>query len=145
MPDTAPHPGQCLCGAVTFTVAAEPVGARQCWCRDCQRIASGSATANVLFPRDAVRYTGPITEYEKVADSGNRVARGFCAQCGSQMYSRIKEPAAPLIRVRAGTLDDPGAFPPQAIIWAASAPAWAVLDPAIPHFPKAPPASSAVK
>lgn len=52
---TAPHTGQCLCGQVRFTINADPLGARMCWCRDCQRIASGSATVNVLFPEDAVR------------------------------------------------------------------------------------------
>jgi len=52
------HVGKCLCGQIQFSIDAEPQGARMCWCRDCQRIASGSATINVLFPEEAVRYTG---------------------------------------------------------------------------------------
>jgi len=128
-----PHTGQCLCGQVRFTASAEPLGARMCWCRDCQRIASGSATVNVLFPEEAVVYEGAVSTIELVADSGNRVERGFCPQCGAQMYSKTLEPAGMPIRVRAGTLDDPELIAPQAIIWAASAPRWAVLDPALPH------------
>lgn len=114
------------------------MSARMCWCRDCQRIASGSATVNVLFPEEAVAYEGDIITFEMIADSGNRVERGFCPNCGAQMYSRTIEPADLPMRVRAGTLDNPELMPPQAIIWTTSAPSWAQLDPALPHHPKGP-------
>jgi len=131
--------GHCLCGAVHYEINAQPLGARACWCRDCQRIASGSATVNVLFPEEAVRFEGNISTLQSIADSGNRVERGFCPACGSQIYSKTIEPAGLPMRIRAGTLDDPELMAPQAIIWASSAPSWATLDPSIPHYPKAPP------
>lgn len=133
-----PHTGHCFCGDVTFTIAGAPVGCRMCWCRDCQYIASGSGTVNVLFAEEAVRYSGDVTRITKTADSGNTVERGFCPTCGSQMYSRTVEPAGLPIRVRAGTLDDPELMAPTAIIWAASAPAWARLDPQLPHHAQGP-------
>lgn len=132
------HHGQCLCGQVRFTIDAQPQGARMCWCRDCQRIASGSATVNVLFEEAAVHYEGTVATFDMVADSGNRVERGFCPSCGSQMYSRTVEPAGLPMRVRAGTLDDPEIAPPTAIIWADSAPSWAPLDPRLPRHPRGP-------
>jgi hypothetical protein len=132
------HTGQCLCGQVTFTIDAEPVGARMCWCRDCQRIASGSATVNVLFPEEAVHYSGSLSKFEMVADSGNTVERGFCPKCGAQMYSRTVTPKGMPMRVRAGTLDDPELMAPTALIWVESAPSWAALDPALPRHRKGP-------
>ena len=133
------HNGQCLCGQVSFTIDADPVGARYCWCRDCQRIASGSPTVNVLFPEEAVTYSGEMTKLELVADSGNTVERGFCPTCGSQMYSRTVKPAGTMpMRVRAGTLDDPNLMAPSAIIWAESAPDWAVFDPDMPRHERGP-------
>ena len=132
------HTGHCFCGQVRYTIAADPVGARSCWCRDCQYIASGSATSNVLFPEEAVRFSGEITTLTKTADSGNTVERGFCPKCGSQMYSRTVEPKGAPIRIRAGTLDDPELMAPQALIWTDSAPSWAALDPRLPHHPKGP-------
>ena len=130
------HRGQCLCGQVSFTIDAEPLGARMCWCRDCQRIACGSATVNVVFPEAAVRYEGEMSTIRLTADSGNTVERGFCPQCGAQMYSKTLAPSGLPMRVRAGTLDDPELIAPTAIIWTASAPGWAILDPDLPHYPK---------
>jgi hypothetical protein len=130
------HTGQCFCGQVRFTVDTDPLGARMCWCRDCQRIASGSATVNVLFPEGAVTYSGEITPILKIADSGNTVERGFCPKCGSQMYSKTIEPQGLPMRVRAGTLDDPELIAPQAVIWTSSAPSWVVFDPKLPRYAK---------
>ncbi len=132
------HTGHCLCGQVRFTAEAEPVGARICWCRDCQYIASGSGTVNVLFPEEAVRYEGEVGTFRMTADNGNTVERGFCTGCGAQMYSRTVEPKGLPMRIRAGTLDDPELMAPTAIIWTESAPSWATLDPGLPHFPKGP-------
>jgi hypothetical protein len=117
--------GGCFCGEVTFTIAGEPEGARFCWCRDCQRIASGSATVNVLFDEQTVAYSGNMTQISRVADSGNTVERGFCSVCGSQMFSRTVEGPPMPMRIRAGTLDDPEICPPSMIIWGSSAPSWA--------------------
>lgn len=133
-----PHTGHCFCGQVTYAIDADPIGCRICWCRDCQYIASGSATVNVLFPEAAVAFSGSITKLTKVADSGNTVERGFCPTCGSQMYSRTVKPDGMPMRIRAGTLDNRDLMAPTAIIWAGSAPGWAILDPHLPQHAKGP-------
>jgi hypothetical protein len=132
------HKGHCLCGQVTFSIAAQPLAARMCWCTDCQRIASGSATVNVLFPEEAAVYEGDVTTIRLTVDSGNVVERGFCPKCGSQMFSRTINPPDLPIRVRAGTLDNPELIAPQAIIWADSAPDWVVFDPKLPRHSRGP-------
>ncbi len=135
-----PHHGGCLCGAIRYSAAVEPIGARMCWCRDCQYIASGSATVNVLFPDDAVEFSGEVSLFVRVADSGNTVHRGFCPTCGAQIYSRTVQPKGAPIRIRAGTLDNPELCAPSAVIWADSAPSWAPMDPSLPRHGKGPPA-----
>ena len=132
------HTGQCLCGQVRYTIDAEPLGARICWCRDCQRIASGSPTVNVLFPEEAVRFEGEMGRFRRIADSGNEVERGFCSGCGAQIYSRTLQPVGTPIRIRSGTLDNPDLMAPTAIIWASKAPAWAELDPNLPQHVEGP-------
>lgn len=136
------HTGSCFCGQAHYTITAEPQGARTCWCIDCQKIASGSATNNVLFPEDSVTFEGEITEIEKIADSGNTIRRGFCPTCGSQMYSRTTDPVGAPIRIRAGTLDNRELMAPQDVIFTASAPSWAVFDTKLPQHAKAAPAKA---
>ncbi|MEO8298682.1 MAG: GFA family protein [Burkholderiales bacterium] len=136
---TTLHTGGCLCGQVRFRIAAEAGPSRYCWCRDCQRLA-GNGTANVIFPSAAIEITGQVAQYVKPADSGNQVTRRFCPQCGTQLFSDSSGRPG-LTVVRLGTLDEPSSVRPAAHIWAASAPRWASLDPALARFEHAPPAA----
>lgn len=132
--------GGCLCRAVRYTIAAEPIGTRVCWCRDCQYFAAGSATVNVIFPASALTITGPLRDYASDAQSGNRMRRQFCEQCGSPVTSAA-DVRPQVIIVRAGTLDDPKWAQPSMTIWTDSAPTWANIDESLPQCPKqAPPA-----
>lgn len=132
-----PVAGGCFCGGVRYTVAAEPVAVRTCWCRDCQYLGAGSATVNVFFPAEAVAITGPLARFDSIADSGSPMIRTFCPVCGTQVTTASA--ARPdVLGLRVGTLDDPSAFSPQVTIWTGSAPHWAPIDRAIPHDPGQP-------
>src|SRR6476469_6867644 len=98
--------GGCLCGAVRYAFTAEPIMTRTCWCRVCQHLASGNASVNVVFPKDALSLTGELKDFQSTADSGNRMHRRFCPSCGTQVFSE-SEARPHLIIARAGTLDDP--------------------------------------
>lgn len=126
--------GGCLCKAVRFTIDAEPMAARMCWCRLCQYLGGGSATVNVCFPADRLALEGEVRWHDSLADSGNHMRRGFCPECGTPLFSvAIARPH--LSFVRAGALDDPALIGPQAIIWTGMAPDWAHHDPELPHYP----------
>ena len=124
----------CLCGAIRMEIAAEPMAARTCWCRLCQYLGAGTAGVNVCFPTDAVTITGEIRHYASLADSGNRMQRGFCPNCGTPLTSAA-ESRPHLLFVRAGALDDPELMGPQATIWTSAAPSWACISDAIPSYP----------
>lgn len=111
---------------------------RQCWCRLCRALAAGNATVNVAFPTSAVRIHGTLGDYVSLADSGNRMHRGFCLACGTPVTSSAESRPHVLI-VRAGALDEPDRFAPQMNIWTGSAPEWACLDPALPALTGQPP------
>jgi len=121
--------GRCLCGAVTFTIATEPLATRVCWCRDCQHLAA-NGTVNMLVPAEALVVSGALAEHTKTADSGNEVTRQFCPRCGTHLFARSS--GRPQFRVvRTGNLDEPSSVDPKMNIWSSSAPRWACLDPAL--------------
>ncbi len=133
------HTGQCLCGAVTISIGSDPIGARTCWCRDCQKFGGGNGTTNAFFRVDDISFIGELTWYDSIADSGNSTRRAFCPLCGSHVFTQGA--GAPHLRgVRLSMLDDTNVIAPQAVIWTDSAPRWAAIDPSLPRFPKAPPA-----
>ena len=130
--------GGCLCGAVRYAASAAPLTARICWCRVCQYFAAGNGSLNAVFARDSLTITGALSRWSSLADSGNHMRRSFCPKCGVQLFSEAEE-RPQLIIVRAGTLDDPSRVRPEGMIWTASAPAWAYLDPKLPQFAGQPP------
>jgi len=130
--------GGCLCRAVRYSISAEPIVVRTCWCRVCQYIGAGSATVNLCFPSAALEVSGELREYRSVADSGNPMQRRFCPQCGTHLFtSTTIRPH--LIFVRAGTLDEPELAKPAMTIWTSSAPSWACFDERIPKVERQPP------
>jgi hypothetical protein len=133
------HAGRCLCGNVTLTIASDPIGARTCWCRDCQKFGGGNGTTNAFFPADSISQTGELSWYESTADSGNQTQRAFCPNCGSHVFT--KGSGRPdMCGVRVSILDNSDLVAPYAVIWTDSAPKWAAFDDKVPHYPKAPPA-----
>lgn len=133
-----PHTAGCLCGAVRITVDAEPIAGRTCWCRLCQYLGAGSGTTNVAFPTAAITTVGEVRWHYSVADSGNRMKRGFCPTCGTPIFTG-GETRPDLIMIRAGALDDPNLCPPQSTIWTSAAPEWACFDPDLPQVERQPP------
>ncbi|MCJ2186384.1 GFA family protein [Novosphingobium beihaiensis] len=130
---TAPYHGRCNCGAVTATFASEPLWVRQCWCRQCQRAAAGSATVNALFPIEGMTLAGEVAWKAYDAASGNTVEQGFCPSCGTPIFGRNSSRKDSLV-VRLGFLDAGHGLKPSSVIWLDEAPAWAVIDPALEQF-----------
>lgn len=77
------HKGSCLCGAVSFEVAAELAPVDACHCSQCRK-QSGHFWVSTDTPRDAVTISGAdaLTWYK----ASDRVRRGFCSTCGSFLF-----------------------------------------------------------
>lgn len=133
--------GKCLCGAVSYKASSAPIVTRVCWCRLCQYIGAGSGTVNTCFARSSVIIEGSLRDFPSIADSGNRMHRRFCPDCGTHLISEA-ESRPHLIFIRSGTLDDPEIARPSVTIWTAEAPTWACISDSLPSFAgQAPPAA----
>lgn len=132
------YTGRCACGAVFASIRGEPFAVGQCWCRQCRRISSGSASNNALFQAADVVTTGDMAVHTYPADSGNTSIQSFCQGCGTPVLGQSS--AHPnVVAVKLGILDEPHDLRPAVAMWTSEAPAWAVIDPALPQFPKLPP------
>lgn len=127
----------CLCGKVRIAIEGEPLRTRTCWCRDCQYWAAGNGTTNALYRIEQISFTGEVSWYASVAESGTAMRRGWCPNCGTALFTGpALDPK--FLGVRAGAFDDPNLVRPTEVIWTESAPDWACLDPTLPHSPRQP-------
>lgn len=133
---TLPLTGGCLCGAVRYSVSAEPVMQAVCHCKNCQRQAGSAWSMIAGVPEAALTITGEPRTYEDHGESGAPVLRQFCSTCGSPLFSHVAA-AAGLVFIKAGTLDDPSGFAPQMQFWTKSKQPWVDLG-AVPAFETTP-------
>ena len=61
------YQGRCSCGKVVLAISGEPVATRQCWCRQCQRIAVGGPTHNAMFRTEHVAIEGTLASHAYLA------------------------------------------------------------------------------
>lgn len=129
--------GGCLCGAVRYE-GSEQKGGGHCHCIDCRKSSGTGHSSHMVVPEDSFRATGEVRFFDRPADSGNMVSRGFCPTCGSPVYS-TNSGMPGMVFVRASSLDDPGVFQPQMVAYAKRAVDWGSVDPALPTFEEMPP------
>jgi len=128
--------GGCLCGAVRYE-GQEAKGGGHCHCNDCRRSGGTGHCSHMVVPEDGFSLSGEVRFFDKPADSGNMVSRGFCPTCGSAVYSRNSGMPG-LVFVRASSLDDPEVFQPQMIVYSSRKPSWDHMDQALPAFAEMP-------
>jgi hypothetical protein len=129
--------GGCLCGAVRYQSAVGPQVVGHCHCVDCRKSSGTGHCTHVVIPEDAFTVSGEVKFYDRPADSGNIVSRGFCPTCGSAVYS-TNSGMPDMVFPRASSLDDPEIAKPQMVVYASRAPSWDHVDPELPAFPTMP-------
>jgi hypothetical protein len=116
--------GQCYCGAIGFEAEVDPGAVRICHCTDCQVTSGSLFRANIRARSGTFRsLRGSPRHYIKTAESGNKRALAFCAECGSGLYSTSPDdPNNYMLRV--GVLAERAAFRPAQQAWCSSALPW---------------------
>ncbi len=102
MASTSIRKGGCLCGAVQFEVPVPAPSFNICHCRMCRKWCSG--------PFMGVHCDGPAIFSDDSAitwfRSSEWAERGFCGQCGTNLFWRLADPATPIYVVSVEALED---------------------------------------
>ena len=130
--------GGCLCGEVRYEVTGNPHTCYSCHCRDCQYITGGSPNNAIYIPKAILKINrGKPSSYTSKSDSGSRITRFFCGNCGTSLYGE-SEIYQDSIVLKVGSLDDPSVFKPTMNVWVSSAQPWHYIDPDLPQYDKSP-------
>ncbi|MEL7546141.1 MAG: GFA family protein [Pseudomonadota bacterium] len=131
--------GQCLCGAVRYTLDGEPMVTAICHCTNCQRQSGAAFSVNLMAAEGQLSIEGDMLVFEDQADSGNVVYRKFCGRCGSPILSALSGMPG-VVALKAGTLDDPSTVAPSVQVFCDSKQNW-IEFPALIAFEKSPPSA----
>ena len=117
--------GGCHCGKVGYEADIDPEKVILCHCTDCQVI-SGTAFRTVVFVPESrfVLRKGNLRTYVKSADSGNKRAMAFCAECGTHIYATSVDGDDKVLGLRVGTARQRGELRPEKQYWCGSALDW---------------------
>ena len=128
--------GGCLCGAIRYEVTGDIGAAGYCHCADCRRVSGSAFGVSVRVAAAAFHIiSGTPRSFTKAGDSGRPVARHFCGDCGSPLFTL--PPLHPdVVFIKAGSLDDPSVVRPERQAWTRSRVDWAEIDPAITSYEK---------
>jgi hypothetical protein len=112
---SAPLAGGCLCGAIRYRCELPYRYAVHCHCGMCRKASGAAFMTWVCLSREDFAFT---KGKPKVRQSSDEVNRGFCAQCGAQIYMDYRD--SPTIDVSIGTLDHPETITVLDNIWVSS-------------------------
>jgi hypothetical protein len=134
--------GSCHCGDVTFEAEGDPEKVSVCHCTDCQTSTGSAFRTNIPVAGPAFKMLSgqPAIYVKTTAESGNPRAQGFCAKCGTPIYSTTPgDGPKPSYMVRIGTLRERDQLAPKVQNWFRSARPWVTGLAAVRKNEKAPP------
>ncbi len=128
-----PLKGSCQCGAVTYTVSAEPLFTYACHCHSCQKRTGSAFSLGLVIATEALRLEGALTPWSRVSEQGATNTRYSCASCGNIIYG-IGDTNPELAKLQPGTLEDTSAVEPEVHMWTVSMQPWLVLPERVHKF-----------
>jgi hypothetical protein len=106
-----PQSGGCLCGAIRYTVCAEPVRVTICHCTFCQKITGSAYLVEPVFRKEDVSFSGttPKAFVHRSDSSCKMVTVNFCEVCATKTHLDL-ERFPDVWGLFGGTFDDPNWF-----------------------------------
>ena len=120
--------GRCLCGAVSYELAVDPIATAVCHCDHCQRQSGGAFSVNLVAHESQLTVSGALSTYEETGenDDGSYVLRRLCGSCGSPIVSALVQTGG-MIAVEVGTFDDKSDVRPTVEAWCMDRQPWVEL------------------
>ncbi len=132
------YTAQCACGAVRFAFDKDPDFVAVCHCLDCKKASGGeAATFFAVRQDDFSLISGEPRQHHYIAESGKKLDRNFCPDCGARLFTSNLESFPGLVFVMLGSLDRPDLIAPKLEMFTKRRPIWAKpLD--LPQFESMP-------
>jgi hypothetical protein len=129
------HEGGCACGEVRYRLIGAPMFVHCCHCTSCQTETGSAFVLNALIESGRVETIAGTPEPVMIPSASGRGQQVWrCPACRIALWSNYGGANDLLRFVRIGTLDDPGALPPDVHIYTRSKLPWVALPQGVPAF-----------
>ncbi|WP_076363679.1 GFA family protein [Phaeovulum vinaykumarii] len=125
--------GRCTCGQVHYAMP-RPMFTHCCHCSWCQRESGSAFALNAIVETAALRIEGDLESVRLPSASGKGQEVQRCPSCRVALFSHYAGAGRALAFVRVGTLDAPGACPPDVHIFTSTALPWVVIPEGVRRF-----------
>lgn len=107
------YTARCACGAISFEFDTDPAFIAVCHCLDCKKASGGEAATFFGVPEEDFTLTsGKPKAFRYIAQSGKKLDRNFCPNCGARVFTSNLESFPGTIFVTIGSLDNPEGIEP---------------------------------
>jgi len=128
--------GGCLCGSIRFAISEVLAPAAYCHCLDCRKCTGSAFNISVPVGVESFKLlSGSSRSFTKAGDSGIKLTRHFCPDCGSPLYG-FSERHPDRVYVKAGSIDDPSCVTPAYQSWTSSSVPWAQIPSGLRGYTK---------
>ena len=120
--------GRCTCGDIVYRLTETPLITHACHCSWCQRESGSAFALNAMIETRhiaLVQGTAEAIELPSASGKGQRAMR--CPRCGVTLWAHYHGTGLRFAYIKVGTLDEPGAAPPDVQIYVTTKQPWVVL------------------
>jgi hypothetical protein len=121
-----PISGACQCGRVTYRLLEAPLAIAACHCRQCQKLSTSAFSITAMVSAAAVEFSGEMSEWSRVAESGNTSTSKFCPGCGNHLY-HLNSGHPGMIMLKPSTLADTSLIRPTIHVWVREKQDWVTI------------------
>lgn len=134
-----PIEGSCQCGQVTYKLHEAPAMVFACHCNECQKMSTSPFSVTAVVPAHAIEFAGELSEWGRVADSGNKNYAKFCPQCGNRIYHyNPDDPSTVKLKLKPVDLSDDTIFEPKVHVWVSKKQSWYRIPDGVKVFDEQP-------
>ncbi|MFT2110062.1 GFA family protein [Marinomonas sp. 2405UD68-3] len=124
----------CLCGLVQMEIKSPFISSSYCHCGQCRKShGAGSVAYGVCLKNDIEWISGK--KKVRCFESSEKVKRGFCKECGSNLYYYNKDYPSHL-DIPLAILDDKSTIQPECHIYVSSKADWYSINDELPQYSK---------
>ena len=134
---TYPIVGSCQCGQVTYKLCAAPKMVIACHCKECQKLSTAPFSVTAIIATEAIQFDGELTEWGRLADSGNQNSAKFCSTCGNRVYQYNPDDLTTIkLKLKPVDVKDDRIFEPSMHIWVSEKLSWVQIPKGMVTFDK---------